>query len=66
MQQLARFFDEDELWLKLYEWAKVNDTKTKVRLVCSWTTDSDAVNEFLERDYLEIQKSMISSSMVWS
>ncbi|HEY4964362.1 MAG TPA: aminotransferase class I/II-fold pyridoxal phosphate-dependent enzyme [Candidatus Saccharimonadales bacterium] len=30
-----------------YKWSKVSDTKTKVRLVCSWATKPENVDEFL-------------------
>lgn len=95
-QQFVRFFEEDNLWLKLaehaneqanrlynglkelgiefdlesgtnqifpifsngllerlksdygfYEWEKIDATKTKVRLVCSWMTPPEKVDEFL-------------------
>jgi threonine aldolase len=31
-----------------YKWSKVSDTKTKVRLVCSWSTQPENVDEFLD------------------
>lgn len=51
--QIFPIFDND-LLVKLlkdygfHKWCKVSDTKTKVRLVCSWATKPENVDEFLK------------------